>query len=75
MPTKETTIAVLGSRMESIAIDVKDIKQKLEDSYATKEWVDAKLVPLYNTKKQVDAVIWIIVSAVVVALLALIIKK
>lgn len=70
--TLDKNVAVVSSKMETIALDVKEIRQKLDGEYATKEWVDAQYG---QTKKIVNGIVVTILSAVIVALLALVIKK
>jgi hypothetical protein len=68
----DKSVAVMGSKMDTLVTDVKDIKQKLEGEYATKEWVDAQYG---QTRKMVTGIAGIILTAVVIALVALVIKK
>ena len=75
LPTKQnpsSDIAVLLSQMADIKGDVKEIKQKLENEYATKEWVEAYIG---QTKKIVNGIMVIIVTAVFTALVALVVKR
>ena len=75
LPTKQnlsSDIAVLLSQMADIKGDVKEIKQKLENEYATKEWVEAYIG---QTKKIVNGIVVIIVTAVFTALVALVVKR
>lgn len=67
-----TFVAILETKIDNLGTDVKDIKQKLDSNYATKEWVDAQYG---QTKKIVNGLLATVASAVLVALLALVIKK
>lgn len=65
-------IAVLLSQMADIKADVKDIKQKMEEEYATKEWVVSYIG---QTKNIVSGLIGLILTAVILSLVALVIKQ
>lgn len=68
----DKSVAVLGNKMDTLGDDVKDIKQKLEAEYATKEWVDAQYG---QTKKLVNGITLTILTTVLLALLGLVIAK
>ena len=70
--TVNTNQAVILSQMNDIKEDVKDIKGKLESSYATKEWCESQYG---QTKKLVNGIVTVILLAVVGALLTLVIIK
>lgn len=55
-----------------ISNDVKDIKEKLEVNYATKDWCESRYG---EPTKQFKAVVSLILSAVVVAVVSLVVKK
>lgn len=68
----DTDIAKLIKDIEYIGQDVKDIKKKLEDSVATKEWVNSEYG---NTRKIVNGLVGVVLVEVLGAILALIILK
>lgn len=55
-----------------ISNDVKDIKEKLEVNYATKDWCESRYG---EPTKQFKAVVSLILSAVVIAVVSLVVKK
>jgi len=76
-PNKEinnltTSVAVILSEMKTVKDDVKEIKDKLEKDYATKEWCESHYG---EPTKQFKAIISLIVSVVTVAVIGLVIKK
>lgn len=64
----ETSIALIAKDIEYIKTDVKDIKDKLESHYVTTEEFD----PI---KKIVYGIVALVLTGVVGALLALVIRK
>lgn len=67
-----TNVAVILSEMKTVKDDVKDIKEKLGEDYATKEWCESHYG---EPTKQFKAIISLIVSLVTVAVIGLVIKK
>ena len=70
--TVNTNQAVILSQMSDIKEDVKDIKSKLETSYATKEWCENQYG---QTKKIVNGMVVVVLLAVLSALVGLVILK
>ena len=68
----EIDVAVILSEMATVKSDVKDIKTKLENNYATKEWVISEYG---NTKKIVNGLIVTVLTEVLIAVLAFVIFK
>jgi hypothetical protein len=64
----EVNIALIAKDIEYIKGDVKEIKDKMEKNYITREEFD----PI---KKIVYGIVTLVLSGVVVAILALVIKK
>ncbi len=62
--------AVLLTKMSSVEKKVEEIDHKLNSDYATKEWCESQFG---QTKKNVNTVIGLIITAVVLGLLKIII--
>ena len=65
-------LAVLTEKVDNIDTVVKDIKSKLENNYATKEWVISEYG---QTKKIVNGLIVTVLVEVLGAILALVILR
>ena len=64
--------AVILSKVGYIEQEVRGINQKLDAEYATKEWVDAQYG---QSKKLINGIAGIILTAVVLALVGLVVLK
>lgn len=67
-----TQVAVIAEKIENIERTVGEIKNKLERDYATKEWVSAEYG---QTKKIVNYILGLFGTAIVLAIIGLVIKK
>jgi hypothetical protein len=65
-------VGVMLSEMIDIKSDIKVINDKLSSNYATKEWVDLQYG---QTKKLVQGFAALILTAVILALIALVVQK
>lgn len=65
----------INSKLESIQNDVQDIKSKLEKNYVTKEELNVFKAEIQPYVSAVKGLLALIVTSVIVALLAIIIKK
>lgn len=65
-------IAVIKNELISMKEDVAIINIKLDNNYATKEWVNAEYS---NTRKIVYGVASVILLAVITALVALVVRQ
>ena len=66
------TVGIISSKVDRIGEDIKEIKAKLEHDVATKEWVNAEYS---GARSAINRVTWIIVSAVILAVISLVLKK
>lgn len=66
-----TNVAVILSEMKSVKEDVKDIKEKLEKDYATKEWV---MSTFGGTKTTVSGILVTFGLAIVSALATFVVR-
>jgi hypothetical protein len=66
------TVGIIVSKVDRISQDIIEIKQKLEHDIATKEWVNSEYG---TTRKNVNYIIGLIVTAVVLAVISLVVKK
>jgi hypothetical protein len=65
-------VGVMLNEMIDIKSDIKVINDKLSSNYATKEWVDLQYG---QTKKLVQGMAALILTAVILALIALVVQK
>ena len=63
----KTDIAIISTKLDNVQVDVKEIKEKLESDYVTKEEFDPY-------KRIIQGIITLILTAIVGALLTLILK-
>jgi len=64
-------LALMAKEVSDTSADVKSIKQKLECEYATKEWC---ITNYGQTKKIVNGIIGLVITAVFGGLLTLLLK-
>ena len=67
MPSQDVSIAVIKNDLDHLCTDVREIKEMLEKKYVTKEEFD----PI---KKIVYGVVGLVLTAIMVGILALVIK-
>jgi len=67
-----TDIAVMAEKIINIEKTVNSIQKKQDEDFATKDWCEARYG---EPTKQFKAVISLILSAVIVAIVGLVIKK
>lgn len=81
MPKNNTTstinelsiqMAKIGEKVDRVVLDVQEINRKLDGDYATKEWCESHYG---EPTKQFKAIVSLILSAVIVAIVSLVIKK
>jgi hypothetical protein len=61
------SLAVLASNIGYIFTDVKEIKEKLENNYSTKEYVDSRFDKLDARVKMLEKVVYTVIGLILIA--------
>lgn len=69
-----TEMAVIGEQIKTIQLAVDDIKKKLEDTVATKEWVNSKCTKYDSTSTNLNWIIATFCGAIIIAFATFMIK-
>ena len=71
-PTNSELLARIDERTERLELDIIDIKKNICTNYVTKEKYEAEVPPIQDS---INKVTWLVISSVILALMAVVIKS